>query len=136
MVKKYHVVMTNVPYLGRGKQGDTLYTYLEQRHPLAKADLATAFLDRISSYILHEGTAVVVSPESWWFQSGFKDFRVSALKKWTWTISARLGEEAWQSFGQRGPRATLLIFSLAVPPSSHEMLSINLAKYPTIAKKN
>ncbi len=43
---RYTLVMTNVPYLGRGKQADVVKDYLEEHYPLGKADLATAFVLR------------------------------------------------------------------------------------------
>lgn len=43
---EYTLVVTNVPYLGRGKQSDTLKKYLEKHFPEGKADLATAFVQR------------------------------------------------------------------------------------------
>ena len=43
---RYHLVATNVPYLGQGKQDEVLKDHLEQYHPAGKADLATTFLQR------------------------------------------------------------------------------------------
>ncbi len=43
---QFTLVVTNVPYLGRGKQDNTLADYCEQVHPEAKADLATCFVRR------------------------------------------------------------------------------------------
>ena len=42
---KFTLVITNVPYLGRGKQDDVLKGYCERIHPEAKADLATCFVE-------------------------------------------------------------------------------------------
>lgn len=46
LAREYTLLATNVPYLARGKQGDTLKEFIESQHPVAKADLATAFLER------------------------------------------------------------------------------------------
>jgi len=43
---RYHWVITNVPYLARGKQHDRLRDFCAKHHPTAKNDLATAFLSR------------------------------------------------------------------------------------------
>ncbi|MGT2456527.1 DNA methyltransferase [Cupriavidus basilensis] len=43
---RYHLVVTNVPYLARGKQHDTLKGYCETHYPEAKNDLANVFLER------------------------------------------------------------------------------------------
>ena len=39
LISNYNLVMTNVPYLGRGKQFDTLRNYCDYVHPKAKSDL-------------------------------------------------------------------------------------------------
>ena len=41
---QFTLVATNVPYLGRGKQGEELQDYCEKVHANAKADLATCFI--------------------------------------------------------------------------------------------
>ena len=43
---QFTLVVTNVPYLGRGKQDDVLKDYCERVHPEAKTDLATCFVER------------------------------------------------------------------------------------------
>ena len=43
---QYTWVVTNVPYLARGKQNQVLADYCEQNYPEAKSDLATVFLER------------------------------------------------------------------------------------------
>jgi hypothetical protein len=58
----YSVVITNVPYLGRGKQGDVLMDYCERVHPEAKADLATCFVQRSLDLCSSDGSCALVTP--------------------------------------------------------------------------
>ena len=51
MAREFTLVATNVPYLARGKQDETLRDYLDDVHPAAKADLATAFVERCLEYL-------------------------------------------------------------------------------------
>lgn len=46
MAGQYQWVITNVPYLARGKQNEVLHKFCEKHYPEAKNDLATVFLDR------------------------------------------------------------------------------------------
>ena len=46
LARQYTLVATNVPYLTRQKQADTLRTFIDARFPEAKANLATAFMAR------------------------------------------------------------------------------------------
>ena len=50
MARQFTLVATNVPYLARGKQDETMRTYLADVHSAAKADLATAFVERCLEY--------------------------------------------------------------------------------------
>ena len=68
---QYSLVVTNVPYLTRQKQTDSLRTYIDTRFPEAKANLATAFLKRCMELSAPEGTYAVVIPQNWLFQPAY-----------------------------------------------------------------
>ena len=65
--RRYTLVATNVPYLARGKQGETLKVHLETYYPQGKADLATAFVQRCSAYADAGGSYALVTPQNWLF---------------------------------------------------------------------
>ena len=46
MSREFTLVATNVPYLARGKQAESCGITSVRYHPAAKADLATAFVER------------------------------------------------------------------------------------------
>ena len=56
---RYHLVITNVPYLVRHKQSRLLRDYC-QSYPTAKNDLATVFLERCLEFCTEDGTASLV----------------------------------------------------------------------------
>ena len=60
---RYTLVVTNVPYLVRGKQGQALRVFCERNYPLAKNDLATVFLERCLGLCTEGGTASLVLPQ-------------------------------------------------------------------------
>ncbi|MEV9638876.1 DNA methyltransferase, partial [Burkholderia pseudomallei] len=62
---RYHLVVTNVPYLARGKQNDTLKDYCEKHYPLAKNDLANVMLERCLELAYEGGIGQVVMPQNW-----------------------------------------------------------------------
>ncbi|WP_135230001.1 N-6 DNA methylase [Deinococcus fonticola] len=93
----YDLVITNVPYLARGKQGDTLKTFIERRHPEAKADLATAFVQRCRDFAAPGGSYSLVTPQNWLFLGSYKRLRERLLKEQTWDWVARLGIKAFST---------------------------------------
>ncbi len=111
LAARYHLVVTNVPYLARGKQNETLRAFCEKHYPEAKNDLATVFLDRSLELAslpsplgrgaggegISGGTVSVVLPQNWLFLTSYKKFREKLLKNHTWHLIARLGPQAFQT---------------------------------------
>jgi len=93
----YQLVITNVPYLARGKQNEQLKDFCETNYPEAKNDLATVFLDRCLKLCVQGGTTSIVLPQNWLFLITYKKFREKLLKNNTWHLIARLGAKAFQT---------------------------------------
>jgi len=107
---RYHLVVTNVPYLARGKQLDTLKDYCEAHYPEAKNDLANVFLERCLELSLDQGAGVVqiVMPQNWLFLTSYKKQRESLLKAVQWNLLARLGPGAFETISGEVVQAVLL----------------------------
>lgn len=127
LARQYTLVATNVPYLGRGKQSDTLKDFCSRVYPSSKSDLATAFLERSAAFCLPSGTCALVTPQTWFFQATFKGLRRDFLTRWDWNALVTLGEEAWQAFGIRGPRAVLILITNARPRADAAFAHIDLS---------
>jgi len=108
---KYHWIITNVPYLARGKQDERLKVFCEKYYPSAKNDLATVFLDRCIELCIEGGTASVVLPQNWLFLTSYKKFREKLLKNDSWHLIARLGEGGFDSSAAAGAFVVLLTMS-------------------------
>ena len=129
LADQFTLVATNVPYLGRGKHCDALKEYCERSHSEAKADLATCFVERCFSACSKGGATALITPQNWWFLPSYQLFRRNFLVQRTVNLAVTLGEEAWQSFGDRGPVTILFVATKASPSRSHRKLGIDaLAK--------
>jgi len=111
---RYHLVITNVPYLARGKQNDTLKAYCAQHYPDAKNDLANVFLERCLE-LAHPpqagqgaGVVQIVMPQNWLFLTSYKKQRESLLQRVQWNLLARLGPGAFETIGGEVVQAILL----------------------------
>jgi len=96
MAMKYHLVLTNVPYLARGKQNEELKEFCEKHYSAAKNDLATVFLDRCLEFCTEGGTSNIVIPQNWLFLTSYKKFRERLLKENSWHMIGRLGFAAFE----------------------------------------
>jgi hypothetical protein len=105
---RYHWVVTNVPYLSRGKQSERLRNFCEKHYPAAKNDLATVFLDRCLGLCDEGGSSSVVLPQNWLFLSSYRQFREKLLKGETWNLVARMGPGAFETISGEVVKAILI----------------------------
>jgi hypothetical protein len=111
LADQYQWVITNVPYLTRGKQSDRLRDFCERNYPAAKNDLATVFLHRCLELCRYGGTSSIVLPQNWLFLNGYKKFREQLLKNDTWHLIARLGPGAFETISGEVVKAILITLS-------------------------
>lgn len=119
MSGEFVLVATNVPYLGRGRQNESLKEYLSATYPDGKADLATCFVARCLEFAKPHGTLAVVTPQNWLFLGGYQAFRRQLLNGSEWLVVARLGEGGFQSPQAAGAFVGLFVFTNAVPARTH-----------------
>lgn len=111
---RYNLVLTNVPYLARGKQGEVLRDFCETHYPEAKSDLATVFLLRCLELCCNGGTASVVLPQNWLFLTSYRKLREKLLRQETWNMIARLGEGGFESTAAAGAFTVLLTITRGI----------------------
>lgn len=128
---RYHLVITNVPYLARGKQNDTLKAYCAQHYPDAKNDLANVFLERCLE-LAHPakagqgaGVVQIVMPQNWLFLTSYKKQRASLLQRVQWNLLARLGEGGFDSPQAAGAFIILLTQTRAPAPEGFALHGVD-----------
>ena len=77
--QKYHVVVTNPPYMGAKGMNGRLATWIKDNYPDSKTDLFSAFIERGFSLILSKGFHSMVTMQSWMFLSSFEKLRSKIL---------------------------------------------------------
>ena len=146
MAGSYHLVITNVPYLARGKQNETLQRFCEKQYPAAKNDLATVFLDRCFELCTEGGTASLVLPQNWLFLKSYRKLREKLLKTETWHLFARLGPKGFQTpmwdfnvqlltLSHDNPRQHMGDRLSCGATASGMMYGLDVSKSPTAAEK-
>ncbi|MCF8090822.1 MAG: N-6 DNA methylase [Desulfotignum sp.] len=111
LTQTYHLVITNVPYLARGKQSDTLQKFCAKYYKEGKNDLATVFLDRCLELCATNGTVSIVLPQNWLFLTSYRKFREKLLKRDIWHLIARLGPGAFETISGEVVKAILITLS-------------------------
>lgn len=107
---RYHLVVTNVPYLALGKQDDVLKKYCETHYPDGRHDLANVFLTRCLELTKSQGQGVIqiVMPQNWLFLTRYKRQRERLLKSVSWNLLIRLGPGAFETISGEVVQAVLL----------------------------
>jgi hypothetical protein len=121
LTNKYTLVITNVPYLGRGKQVENgiIANYCLQNYPEAKGDLANVFLEKMLKSNTLGGISCTVIPQNWLFLTSYKKYREKLLNNETWHFIAKLGSGAFSQISGEVVKAILVAIS-------HQKPSLNL----------
>lgn len=76
LVQKYHIAVTNPPYLGNSRMNSNLSDFIKKNYPDEKADLAIAMLNRITwGFTKKNGYSSGISTVSWMYLKSFEQFR-------------------------------------------------------------
>lgn len=126
LARQFTVVITNVPYLGRGKQDVVLQNYCERVHTDARADLATCFVERCVEFCANGNSTVLVTPQSWLFLKTYETFRTHLLRSVEWNIVARLGPRAFETISGEIVNVGLLSLTLNAPSSRSMMIGLDV----------
>ncbi|MFZ4851296.1 MAG: Eco57I restriction-modification methylase domain-containing protein, partial [Caldilinea sp.] len=132
---RYHWVVTNVPYLARGKQDGPLRDFCEAIFSEAKQDLATVFLERCLDFCGTGGVASAVLPQNWLFLSSYKKLRETLLKGETWQLLARLGPGAFETISGEVVKAVLLSLEHGRAPAGQLLCGLDVSAPRTVAEK-
>ena len=113
--QQFTLIVTNVPFLGRGKQQVDLQKYLEAKFGDAKSDLATAMLRRCLDFAIPGGTVAAVSPQNWLFLTSYTRLRERVLRAATLNAVVVLGEHGFKSSAAAGAFTSLVLLTVASP---------------------
>ena len=136
LATQYHVVLTNVPYLGRGKQDDVLREHIESLYDRGKGDLATAFVLRCNEFCSEYGTVALVTPQNWLFLKTYESLRQTLLERRSWNFVARLGPGAFETITGEVVNVALIGMSQEWPKDDHSMTGIDASTLRTADAKS
>lgn len=135
LAEKYHLVLTNVPYLARGKHGDILMEFGEKYAADAKTDLATLFVRRCLNFCAEGASTALVTPQNWLFLTSYTKLRKSLLGDITWNHAVWLGPGAFETISGEVVKATLLTLTNSRPHPDHEMGVCDVSELVSIREK-
>lgn len=96
LTEKYHALIANPPYMGRGNMNTTLSYYLNSNYPTTKADLFAVFMEMMIDKTKDKGRTAFITMESWMFLSSFENFRKNIVDNY---FISSMGHFGWHIIG-------------------------------------
>ena len=75
LAQKYHVVVTNPPYMGANNMAQRLSSHIKRRYPDSKSDLSTVFMERNIALGCKNAYMGMINIPVWMFLSSFEELR-------------------------------------------------------------
>ncbi len=135
LCKKFDLVITNVPYLGRGKQDDILLAYGDENFPTTKWDLAFMMYQHCVNLTTLKGTIALVVPQNWIFAGRYESFRTATLKQNSLHLFARLGAGAFTTISGEIVKVLLTISSHNKPTEENKLSLVDAHSQKTVDDK-
>jgi hypothetical protein len=136
LARRYVLQVTNVPYLGRGRQEFALADHISSHFPDAKADLATAMVSRMFDLSVRGGTIAAVTPQNWFFLGSYKKLRERLLVQTTFNlVVAGLGPRAFASISGEVVNAALVVVTAASSASVSRFAGLDANDAPDSSAK-
>ncbi len=133
--KRYTLIATNVPFLVRNKQGDTIWQFCERSHPDSRGDLSAAFLSSSLPRCTKGGTLSLVAPQNILFLTSYRQLRSRLLRESTWNFVARLGPGAFETISGAVVNVGLMILTNKTPSPDHLFSGIDLVSRTSTSAK-
>ena len=112
--QKYHCVVTNPPYLGKGFC-DVLKNYIQAHYPNSKADTMATFMERCLDYAPTNGKIAMINMQSWMFLSSYENLRIALLETYNIDSLLHLGPHAFDEIGGEVVQCTAFTISKHLP---------------------
>ncbi len=125
MCRKFTLVATNVPFLGRETHAPVIHSYCTSNFKTANADLATVFIARCLELAFSRSSIAIVAPQNWMFLKRYHSFRKSMLLNSAWNCIARLGPGAFDTISGEVVKVSLLIVTNVVPENDQQLCAID-----------
>ncbi|KYH45390.1 restriction endonuclease [Branchiibius sp. NY16-3462-2] len=99
LARRYSVAVANPPYMGQRNTSNVLQRALRSGYPTSKADLYSAFIERLLELIAVHGYLAMITMQSWMSLTTYENLRSKLLAETELVTLAHLGTGAFDSIG-------------------------------------
>lgn len=109
LANKYHVVVTNPPYMGQSGMTAKMSEFIKKRYPSGKADLFAVFIERANELLEQNGFRAMITQHGWMFLGGYEKLRTEVIDTSTIINMAHLGARAFDEIGGEVVQTTAFV---------------------------
>lgn len=106
---KYHVVVTNPPYMGSSGMDKELTKYVKKHYSDTKSDLFAVFIEKCASMLKANGYQAMITQHAWMFLVSYEKLRINMLDKFLVNM-AHLGAHAFDEIGGEVVQTTAFVY--------------------------
>ncbi|MDT2868580.1 MULTISPECIES: BREX-1 system adenine-specific DNA-methyltransferase PglX [Lactococcus] len=110
--QKYHIGITNPPYMGSSGMNETLSNFVKKSYPDSKSDMFGIFIERLQKMTDSSGYYAMITQHAWMFLSSFEKLR-KKLNQQTIINMIHLGTRAFEEIGGEVVQTTAFVMSPA-----------------------
>jgi len=111
LARKYHIVVTNPPYLAPSSSDPVLQNFAKGQYPNSKTDTGTMFIERNLKFIPKNGYVAMITLQSWMFLSSFEKLRDEIINNRSILSMIHIGARGFDTIGGEVVSTTAYILS-------------------------
>ena len=123
---KYHVVVTNPPYLNYKKLSPYVNDWAKKKYPFSKSDLCSMFIERNCTFSI--AYCSMVTMQSWMFKSDYESFREKLLSTSTIITLAQIGTNGFDAIGGEVVSTTAFVLCPAKKTIKSNFIDLTIGK--------
>lgn len=132
--QKYHVVVTNPPYMGGRNMNGNLLNRIVNDFPEGKADLFSAFILRTINMTAKNGYQAMITMHSWMFLSSFEQLRAKIIRN-DFVTMAHLGAHAFEEISGEVVQTTTWVLRKSFSQKEYIAKFVRLLQYGSQSDK-
>ena len=132
--KKYDIVCTNPPYMGRKSMNEKLSDFLQKEYPKTKLEMYSAFIERCLDMTCEDGFLAMVTIHTWMFITSFEETRNILLNNGTFINMLHTGASTFPELSSFNVLATAFCYNKKIL-NEYQGTYIRLADYYNINEK-
>lgn len=128
LAQKYHVVVTNPPYMNPGNSGGGLADYVKKHYPDSKTDLFAVFVENCNEMLKPNGMQSMITMHAWMFMPSYEKMRINIIKSADIINMVHLGARAFEEISGEVVQTTSFVIG-KMRHNSYKGLFIRLVDY-------